>query len=215
MTVSQLNNFVKRTFDANSVFSDMWIKGEISNFKRHFSGHIYLTLKDDGGVLKAVMFKGNTLSLKFSPSDGMRVMAHGRVGVYEQGGVYQLYIDELLPDGEGELYAAYEKLKKKLADEGLFDEAHKKPIPKYPEAVGIVTAPTGAAVRDIINVCTRRFPYAHLILYPAKVQGQGAWESICEGIEYFNRTGLCDTLIIGRGGGSIEDLWAFNEEQTA
>ena len=214
-TVSQLNNFIKRTFEANPVFSDIWIKGEISNFKKHYSGHIYLTLKDEGGVLKAVMFRSYTGSLKFSPSDGMKVMAHGRVSVYEQGGVYQLYIDEILPDGVGELYAAYERLKKKLGDEGIFDPAHKKPIPRYPEAIGIVTASTGAAVRDIINVCTRRFPYAKLILYPAQVQGIGAAKTVAEGIEYFNKKKLCDTIIVGRGGGSIEDLWAFNEEITA
>lgn len=214
-TVSQLNNFIKRTFEANPVFSDIWIKGEISNFKKHYSGHIYLTLKDEGGVLKAVMFRSYTGSLKFSPSDGMKVMAHGRVSVYEQGGVYQLYIDKILPDGVGELYAAYERLKKKLGDEGIFDPAHKKPIPRYPEAIGIVTASTGAAVRDIINVCTRRFPYAKLILYPAQVQGIGAAKTVAEGIEYFNKKKLCDTIIVGRGGGSIEDLWAFNEEITA
>lgn len=214
-TVSQLNNFVKRTFDANPAFSDIWIKGEISNLKKHISGHFYLTLKDDGGVLKAVMFKSNTTSLTFTPEDGMNVLAHGRVGVYEQGGVYQLYITEMLPDGVGELYLAYERLKKRLEEKGLFDKSHKKEIPKYPEKVGVVTASTGAAVRDIINVITRRYPYAEIILYPTLVQGAGAAESICSGIEYFNKNNACDTLIIGRGGGSIEDLWAFNEEMVA
>lgn len=214
-TVSQLNGFIKKTFEANPVFSDIWIKGEISNYKKHFSGHIYLTLKDEGGVLKAVIFKSNTYSLTFEPSDGMKVIARGRVSVYEPGGVYQLYITEMLPDGAGELYLAYEKLKKKLSDEGLFDEEHKKPIPKYPERIGIVTAPTGAAVRDIINVATRRFPLAKLILFPAKVQGSGAADSVCMGIEYFNSAKKCDVMIVGRGGGSIEDLWAFNEEKVA
>lgn len=214
-TVSQLNGFIKKTFEANPVFSDIWIKGEISNYKKHFSGHIYLTLKDEGGVLKAVIFKSNTYSLTFEPSDGMKVIARGRVSVYEPGGVYQLYITEMLPDGAGELYLAYEKLKKKLSDEGLFDEEHKKPIPKYPERIGIVTAPTGAAVRDIINVATRRFPLAKLILFPAKVQGTGAADSVCMGIEYFNSAKKCDVMIVGRGGGSIEDLWAFNEEKVA
>ena len=214
-TVSQLNGFIKKTFEANPVFSDIWIKGEISNFKKHYSGHLYLTLKDEGGVLKAVMFKSSTFSLSFSPSDGMKVMARGRVSVYEQGGAYQLYINEMIPDGVGELYIAYEKLKKKLEAEGLFDEAHKKPIPKFPSAVGVVTASTGAAVRDIINVMTRRFPSCEIIIYPAQVQGAGASKSICEGIEYFNKTKICDTLIVGRGGGSIEDLWAFNEEEIA
>ena len=214
-TVSQLNGFIKKTFEANPVFSDIWIKGEISNFKKHYSGHLYLTLKDEGGVLKAVMFKSSTFSLSFTPSDGMKVMARGRVSVYEASGTYQLYINEMIPDGVGELYIAYEKLKKKLEAEGLFDEEHKKPIPKFPSAVGVVTASTGAAVRDIINVLTRRFPYSEIIIYPAQVQGAGAAESICEGIEYFNKTKICDTLIVGRGGGSIEDLWAFNEEMVA
>lgn len=214
-TVSQLNGFIKKTFEANPVFSDIWIKGEISNYKKHFSGHIYLTLKDEGGVLKAVIFKSNTYSLTFEPSDGMKVIARGRVSVYEPGGAYQLYITEMLPDGAGELYLAYERLKKKLSDEGLFDEEHKKPIPKYPERIGIVTAPTGAAVRDIINVATRRFPLTKLILFPAKVQGSGAADSVCMGIEYFNAAKKCDVMIVGRGGGSIEDLWAFNEEKVA
>ncbi len=214
-TVSQLNGFIKKTFEANPVFSDIWIKGEISNFKKHYSGHLYLTLKDEGGVLKAVMFKSSTFSLSFTPSDGMKVMARGRVSVYEQGGAYQLYINEMIPDGVGELYIAYEKLKKKLEAEGLFDEEHKKPIPRFPSAVGVVTASTGAAVRDIINVMTRRFPSCEIIIYPAQVQGAGASKSICEGIEYFNKTKICDTLIVGRGGGSIEDLWAFNEEEVA
>ncbi len=214
-TVSQLNGFIKKTFEANPVFSDIWIKGEISNFKKHYSGHLYLTLKDDGGVLKAVMFKSSTFSLNFTPSDGMKVLAHGRVSVYEASGAYQLYIDEMLPDGVGELYIAYEKLKKKLEAEGLFDEEHKKPIPQYPSVIGVVTASTGAAVRDIINVLTRRYPYAEILIYPAQVQGVGAAESICKGIEYFNKEKLCDTIIVGRGGGSIEDLWAFNEEIVA
>ena len=214
-TVSQLNGFIKKTFEANPVFSDIWIKGEISNFKKHYSGHLYLTLKDEGGVLKAVMFKTNTFSLNFTPADGMKVMARGRVSVYEASGSYQLYISEMIPDGLGELYVAYEKLKKKLEQEGLFDEKHKKPIPKYPHTVGVVTASTGAAVRDIINVLTRRFPYSEIIIYPAQVQGIGAAQSICEGIKYFNKTKMCDTLIVGRGGGSIEDLWAFNEEEVA
>ncbi len=214
-TVSQLNGFIKKTFEANPVFSDIWIKGEISNFKKHYSGHLYLTLKDDGGVLKSVMFKSNAYSLNFTPSDGMKVMARGRVSVYEASGSYQLYISEMIPDGVGELYIAYEKLKKKLAEEGLFAEEHKKPIPQYPSAIGVVTASTGAAVRDIINVITRRYPYAEIILYPAQVQGAGAAESVCRGIRYFNENKLCDTMIVGRGGGSIEDLWAFNEEEVA
>ena len=214
-TVSQLNAYVKKNNNKNPVFSDIWIKGEISNYKKHFSGHHYLTLKDEGGVLKAVMFRSSASSLTFVPNDGMKVMARGRVSVYEAGGVYQLYINEMIPDGVGDLYVAYEKLKAKLSKEGIFDESHKKPIPRFPKAIGVVTASTGAAVRDIINVATRRFPYAEIIIYPARVQGAGAKESICAGIEYFNKTKCCDTLIVGRGGGSIEDLWAFNEECVA
>jgi len=214
-TVSQVNGYIKRVIDNNIHLADLWVKGEISNYKKHYSGHIYLTLKDEGGVLKAVMFKGNTQTLMFRPDDGMKVMARGRIGVYEQGGVYQLYIEEMRPDGIGELYIAYERLKKQLEEEGLFDKSKKKPIPKYPKTIGVVTASTGAAVRDIINVITRRSPMTEIILYPAQVQGYGAAESICVGIDYFNRTKSADTIIVGRGGGSIEDLWAFNEEITA
>ena len=214
-TVSQLNAYMKRVVDGQTALNDIWIKGEISNFKDHYSGHLYITLKDDGGVLKAVMFKAAAASLTFKPEDGMKVIARGRIGVYEQSGTYQLYISEMTPDGLGELYVAYEQLKKKLSEEGLFDDDKKKPIPKYPEKVGVITASTGAAVRDIINVITRRYPYCEIIIYPAQVQGAGAKESIVAGIEYFNEKELCDTLIVGRGGGSIEDLWAFNEEVVA
>ena len=214
-TVSQLNSYMKRLIEGQNALGDIWIKGEISNFKEHYSGHLYITLKDDGGVLKAVMFKSAASSLTFKPEDGMKVLARGRVGVYEQSGTYQLYINEMTPDGVGELYIAYEKLKKRLAEEGLFDESKKKPIPKYPEKIGVVTATTGAAVRDIINVITRRYPYCEIIIYPSLVQGAGAKENIVEAIEYFNEHNLCDTLIVGRGGGSIEDLWAFNEEEVA
>jgi len=214
-TVSQLNAYMKRVVDGQTALNDIWIKGEISNFKDHYSGHLYITLKDDGGVLKAVMFKGAAQNLTFRPEDGMKVLARGRIGVYEQSGTYQLYISEMTPDGLGELYVAYEQLKKKLGEEGLFDEAKKKPIPKYPERVGVITAATGAAVRDIINVITRRYPYCEIILFPSLVQGAGAAPNIVEGIEYFNKNKLCDTLIVGRGGGSIEDLWAFNEEIVA
>lgn len=214
-TVSQINGYVKKILDHNIILNNVWVKGELSNFKRHYSGHLYITLKDEGGVLKAVMFRGAAATLAFEPADGMKVLARGRVSVYEAGGAYQLYIEEMIPDGVGELYIAYEQLKKQLADEGLFDERHKKPIPKFPKAVGVVTAPTGAAVRDIINVITRRYPMAEIILYPAKVQGTGAAQSVVKAIEYFNATREVDTLIVGRGGGSIEDLWAFNEEITA
>lgn len=214
-TVSQINGYIKKIFDANIILNDIWIKGEISNFKLHYSGHMYITLKDEGGVLKAVMFKSAASSLNFRPEDGMKVLARGRISVYEAGGAYQLYINELVPDGVGELYIAYEQLKKRLEEEGLFAAEHKKELPAYPEHIGVITAATGAAVRDIINVITRRYPYAEIILYPSLVQGAGAAENICRALKYFNDTASVDVIIAGRGGGSIEDLWAFNEEPVA
>ena len=214
-TVSQINGYIKKIVDANIILNDIWIKGEISNFKLHYSGHMYITLKDEGGVLKAVMFKSAVSGLSFRPEDGMKVLARGRISVYEAGGAYQLYINEMIPDGVGELYIAYEQLKKRLEEEGLFAAEHKKKIPQYPERVGVITAATGAAVRDIINVITRRYPYAEIILYPSLVQGAGAAENICRGLDYFNKTDMADVIIAGRGGGSIEDLWAFNEEAVA
>lgn len=214
-TVSQINGYLKKVFDINPILNNIWIKGEISNFKAHYSGHLYLSLKDENSVMRAVMFKSAASSLTFAPEDGMKVLARGRISIYEASGQYQLYIEEMTPDGVGDLYAAYEKLKKKLAEEGLFEEGYKKPIPKYPKTVGVVTATTGAAVRDIINVISRRFPLAEIIIYPTLVQGAGAAPNIVEAIEYFNREKCADTLIVGRGGGSIEDLWAFNEEIVA
>ncbi|MBE7045204.1 MAG: exodeoxyribonuclease VII large subunit [Ruminococcaceae bacterium] len=216
VTVSQLNAYLKRVLENQSVLGDIWIKGEISNYKKHFaSGHLYITLKDEGGVLKAVMFRSAAQGLTFEPEDGMKVLARGRVSVYEAGGSYQLYIQEMTPDGVGALYIAYEQLKKKLEAEGLFSDTYKKPIPEFPERVGVITATTGAAIRDIIHVITRRYPLAKIVIYPSLVQGSGAAENIAAGIEYMNRHKLADTLIVGRGGGSIEDLWAFNEEVVA
>lgn len=214
-TVSQINGYIKAILDKNVILNNVWVKGELSNFKPHYSGHIYTTLKDEGGVLKAVMFRGAASKLTFMPTDGMKVLARGRVGVYEPSGAYQLYIEEMIPDGVGELYIAYEQLKAKLGEEGLFDEGHKKPIPKFPKKIGVSTATTGAAVRDIINVITRRYPLAEIIIYPTQVQGNGASQSIVNAIEYFNNNEAVDTLIVGRGGGSIEDLWAYNEEIVA
>ena len=214
-TVSRVNNYIKRLIDSKSVLNNIWVKGEISNYKRHSSGHIYLTLKDESSVLKAVMFRGAAQSLDFEPADGTMVIAHGKISVYESGGTYQLYIEDMVRDGIGDLYKEFERLKAKLSEEGLFDQKFKKPIPQYPTKVGVATAPTGAAVRDIINVITRRYPMAEIIIYPTLVQGTGAKESIVSAIEYFNSTNFVDTLIIGRGGGSIEDLWAFNEECVA
>lgn len=214
-TVSQINGYIKKILDNNIILNDIWIKGEISNFKLHYSGHMYITLKDEGGVLKAVMFRASASKLAFTPEDGMRVLARGRISVYESGGSYQLYINEMIPDGVGDLYIAFEQMKKRLDSEGLFNPEYKKPLPAFPECVGVVTASTGAAVRDIINVITRRYPYTKILLYPALVQGNGAAESVASGIEYFNSAKNADVLIVGRGGGSIEDLWAFNEERVA
>ena len=214
-TVSQINGYIKAILDKNVILNNVGVKGELSNFKPHYSGHIYTTLKDEGGVLKAVMFRGAASKLTFMPTDGMKVLARGRVGVYEPSGAYQLYFEVMIPDGVGELYIAYEQLKAKLGEEGLFDEGHKKPIPKFPKKIGVSTATTGAAVRDIINVITRRYPLAEIIIYPTQVQGNGASQSIVNAIEYFNNNEAVDTLIVGRGGGSIEDLWAYNEEGVA
>ena len=214
-TVSRVNNYIKRLIESKDVLNNIWVKGEISNYKRHSSGHIYLTLKDEGSILKAVMFRSAASGLMFEPTDGMKVIAHGKISVYEAGGSYQLYIEDMTEDGLGDLYREFERLKKMLSEEGLFNQEFKKSIPKYPQRIGVITAPTGAAVRDIINIASRRFPLAEIVIYPALVQGVGAKESIVKGIEYFNREKSVDTLIVGRGGGSIEDLWAFNEECVA
>lgn len=214
-SVSELNGFIKNIFDSSPVLNSVTVEGEISNFTYHRSGHLYFSLKDADGQIKSVMFRGNAQGLRFMPENGMKVVAKGSVGVYTRDGVYQLYVSSMQPDGVGALYVAYEKLKEKLFAEGLFSQEHKRPIPKYPSAIGVITSPTGAAVRDIINVITRRFPSAKIYLYPALVQGSGAEASLIEGLDYFERSRLCDTVIIGRGGGSIEDLWAFNGEALA
>lgn len=215
LTVTELNGYIKELFECNPPLTDIYIKGEISNFKAHSSGHWYFSLKDEKSALKSVMFRAHAGSMAFMPENGMTVVAHGRISVYERDGTYQLYCDSMEPDGIGAMYTAVEQLKKKLSAMGLFDEARKKPLPKIPRTVGVVTSPTGAAVRDIINVCSRRFPFAALRIYPALVQGPGAEESVAKGIEYFNSAGGADVLIVGRGGGSIEDLWAFNSERVA
>ncbi|MBQ8588553.1 MAG: exodeoxyribonuclease VII large subunit [Clostridia bacterium] len=215
VTVSQVNNYIKRKIDEDINLSSICIRGEISNFKHHYSGHMYMSLKDSTGAIKAVMFRGSAATLKFVPKDGMSILAVGRVGVYERDGVYQLYIDTMVPDGIGQLYAAYEQLKAELEEKGYFDSERKKPIPLYPKVVGVVTASTGAAVRDIINVISRRWPVCDIKIYPALVQGVGAAQSVAEGIRFFNDSSDADVLIVGRGGGSIEDLWAFNEKTVA
>lgn len=214
-TVTQINNYIKAVIDKTPVLQNIWIKGEISNFKHHSSGHLYLTLKDGGSVLKAVMFKNAAMMLRFKPEDGTKVLARGRISVYEAGRQYQMYIEEMEAEGTGDLYAKFEELKKRLGEEGLFDDSKKKQIPLFPETIGIVTSPTGAAIRDMINVLKRRCPMVRVIIYPCLVQGDNAAQSISDGIKYFNEKRPVDVIIAGRGGGSIEDLWAFNEEITA
>lgn len=215
LSVTDLNLYIKDIIAVDDILGDVLVKGEISNFKAHSSGHMYMSLKDSGSVLRAVMFRSAAAKLTFAPQNGTKVVAHGRIAVYERDGQYQLYIDKMQPEGQGDLYAAFEMLKQKLAKEGLFDPAHKKRLPKYPKRIGVVTAPTGAAIRDIINVLTRRFSYADIVLYPVLVQGENSAASIVSAINYFNATKSADVLIVGRGGGSIEDLWSFNEEAVA
>ena len=215
LSVSQINKYVKSIIDSDLNLQSVFVNGEISNFVNHRSGHYYLTLKDDSSEIKAVMFRSANSALKFLPENGMKVICKGRISVYEPSGAYQLYIDNMIPDGTGELNLAFEQLKEKLEKEGLFAKEHKKPIPEYPGRVGVITSPTGAAVRDIINVLSRRFPLAEMVFYPALVQGDGAAQSIVEAIKYFNDNKLSDVLIVGRGGGSAEDLWAFNDESLA
>ena len=196
--------------------NDVYVKGEISNFKNHISsGHFYFSLKDKDSQIKAVMFRSSASKMKFVPENGMMVVAHGRVASYVRDGQYQLYADSMEPDGVGALYVAFEQLKQRLAAQGVFAPEKKKPLPKIPKTIGVITSPTGAAVRDIINIATRRFPFAKIVVYPALVQGENAASSLISGIRYFNDTGSADVIIIGRGGGSIEDLWAFNDENLA
>jgi exodeoxyribonuclease VII large subunit len=213
-SVSQVNLYIKNLFVRDYILSNIYIKGEVSNCKYHTSGHIYFTLKDDKGQIACVMFAGQRRGLRFQLKDGQSVIAFGSVNVYERDGKYQLYAKEIILDGSGALYQKYEELKKRLGAEGLFDPAHKKKIPAYSKRIGIVTASTGAAIQDIINISTRRNPYVQLILYPAQVQGEGAAETIVRGIATLDKMGV-DVIIAGRGGGSIEDLWAFNEEMVA
>jgi len=214
-SVTELNLFIKNIFDENSVLSSVNIKGEISNFKNHSTGHLYMSLKDETGVIRAVMFRSAASKLTFVPENGMKVIVKGKVSVYERDGQYQIYIDRMQRDGLGEKHLAFEKLKAKLLAEGLFDTKYKKPLPKYPKKIGVVTAPTGAAIRDILNILSRRFKFSDVVLYPVLVQGENAAKSIVEAIEFFNENKYADVLIVGRGGGSIEDLWAFNEEIVA
>ena len=216
LTVTQLNEYIKMLMDSNPILKNVWIKAEISNFTNHYrTGHFYFSLKDDNALIKAVMFKSYASNVNFAIEDGMKVLVHGRISSFVRDGQYQIYVDEILPDGAGALYLAFEQLKKKLEAEGLFDEKRKKPLPRIPSKIGIVTSPTGAAIRDMINVIGRRFPCAEIYIYPAQVQGASAAPQIIEGINYFNKTKSADVLIVGRGGGSAEDLWAFNDENLA
>lgn len=215
ITVTKLNSYVKALLDNDELLNNIYIKGEISNLKKHYTGHYYFTLKDKNSLVKCVMFKTYTSFLNFEPEDGMNVVILGTVAVFERDGIYQIYAKGMEQDGMGALYAAYEELKAKLEAEGLFEDKYKKRIPFIPKAIGVITSKTGAVIRDIINVTTRRFPGVHIKLYPASVQGKGAAETIVKGIKFFNEQKNVDVIIVARGGGSLEDLWPFNEEITA
>ena len=215
-TVSEINSYIKRKFDTDMVLQSVVISGEISNFTNHYkTGHLYFTLKDDSAAIKAVMFNRQAVKLKFTPENGMKVLVFGRVAVFERDGVYQVYADGMEPDGAGSLAVAFEQLKKRLAAQGLFDEAHKKKLPFFPKKIGVITSPTGAAVQDIFNVTGRRFPIADIVFCPVTVQGPTAPADMIDALERLQKLGGIDEIIIGRGGGSMEDLWCFNDELLA
>ena len=214
ITVTQLTKYIKYKIDNDIHLNEVFLKGEISNFKAHSRGHYYFTLKDEGSRINAIMFASSTRNIKFIPQDGMKVLVTGKISVFEANGGYQIYVNDMLEDGVGNLYIAYEQLKKKLEAEGLFDQSNKKPIPKIPTRVGVVTAPTGAAIKDIISTIKRRWPLAEILLFPSLVQGEDAAADIVKQIKLSENYEI-DTLIVGRGGGSIEDLWPFNEEIVA
>lgn len=215
LSVSEVNDYLKMLIDGDRVMANIFVRGEVSNCKQYASGHIYFTLKDAEGQLKCVMFRSYASRLTFRLQDGMRVVAHGRISVYKESGQYQLYADEIMPDGVGSLAMQFEQLKRRLEEEGLFDLSRKKLLPSMPGRIGVITSPSGAAVRDIINILGRRFPAAQMILYPSLVQGSEAAQNLIAGLNFFELTKLCDVIIIGRGGGSMEDLWAFNDEHLA
>lgn len=215
LTITQINEYLKHMMDQDPMLSGIAVKGEISNYKVYPSGHHYFTLKDEGGALKAVMFRSHSMRLRFRPENGMKVIALGTISVYPRDGAYQLYCTGLSLDGVGDLYAAFEQLKTKLAQQGLFDSAHKKPIPLYPKTIGIVTSSAGAAIHDMLRILRKRYPLTKVLLLPVRVQGEEAPGEIAVAIRYANRYKLADLLIVGRGGGSIEDLWAFNDERVA
>ena len=215
LSITQLNEYIRGRMDADPLLTQVAVRGEISNYKLYPSGHHYFTLKDESSALRCVMFKGNAMRLRFRPENGMKVIAIGKVSVFPRDGAYQLYCTAMAMDGVGDLYAAFEQLKKKLAAQGLFDPAHKKPIPKYPGTIGIVTSSAGAAVHDMLRILRKRYPLSNVRLLPVRVQGAEAPGEIAAAIYYANRHKLADLLIVGRGGGSIEDLWAFNDERVA
>ena len=215
VSVTDLNKYIKNIIDCDENLEAVLVKGEISNFKHHYTGHMYFTLKDENSLIKCIMFKTYTASLNFVPKDGMKVILFGSVSVFERDGVYQLYCKSMQEDGMGSLHKAYEELKLKLENEGLFDASHKKKIPFMPKIIGVLTSNTGAVIKDIINVSTRRNPNVYIRLFPIPVQGTGAGKKIAEGIKFMNDNKLADVLILARGGGSLEDLWPFNEEVVA
>ena len=215
LSITQINEYIRSRMDADPMLAEVAVRGEISNYKLYPSGHHYFTLKDEGGALKCVMFKGNAFRLRFRPENGMKVIAMGNISVFPRDGAYQLYCKAMAMDGIGDLHAAFEQLKKKLAAQGLFDPEHKKPLPKYPETIGIVTSAAGAAVHDMLRILKKRYPLSKVLLFPVRVQGVEAPPEIAAAIQYANLHKLCDLLIVGRGGGSIEDLWAFNDEKVA
>ncbi len=215
LTITQINEYIRSMMDADRLLMSLAVKGEISNYKVYPSGHHYFTLKDEGGALKCVMFKGNSVRLRFRPENGMKVVAMGKITVFPRDGAYQLYCTGLMLDGIGDLHMAFEQLKRKLANEGLFDPAHKKPLPPYPGTIGIITSSAGAAVHDMLRILRKRYPLTNVLLLPVRVQGVEAPGEIAAAIRYANHHNLADVLIVGRGGGSIEDLWAFNDEVVA
>ena len=215
LSITQINEYIRTLMDSDDLLAGLAVRGEISNYKMYPSGHHYFTLKDEGGALKCVMFKGNAMRLRFRPENGMKVIAMGKISVYPRDGAYQLYCSNLVLDGIGDLYAAFEQLKAKLASQGLFDPAHKKPLPQYPGVIGIITSSAGAAVHDMLRILNKRYPLTKVRLLPVRVQGAEAPGEIAAAIGYANYYKLADLLIVGRGGGSIEDLWAFNDERVA
>ena len=215
ISVTELNKYIKDKIDKDEMLNNVFVKGEISNYKHHYTGHLYFTLKDENSLIKCIMFKGYAANLKFEPKDGMKVTIFGSVSVFERDGVYQIYVKAMQEDGIGSLYKAYEEMKAKLEKEGLFDQSHKKKIPLMPRCIGVLTSNTGAVIRDIINVSTRRNPNVYIKLLPVPVQGPGAAEKIVDAIKTMNEKKLADVIIVARGGGSLEDLWPFNEEIVA